>query len=59
MAMYLCDLCKHLLDDDYSPCVEHPQVERQHLFCCEDCKEKLEALDELTTLSQEAGEYDI
>lgn len=40
MAIYLCEECNQMIDDDYFPCVEHPTV--KEAFCCEVCAEELE-----------------
>lgn len=40
MAIYRCDECDQLIDDDYFPCVEHPHYADQ--FCCEECADKVE-----------------
>ena len=40
MAMYRCDECDRLLDDDYEPMVEHPTD--AEVFCCEMCADKVE-----------------
>jgi predicted nucleic acid-binding Zn ribbon protein len=40
VAIYNCDECGEMFDDDYSPCVEHPND--SSLFCCEGCATELE-----------------
>lgn len=41
MAMYRCEECEQLINDDYSPCVEHPT--QAEAYCCEECADKIEA----------------
>ena len=53
MAIYRCDECEHMIDDDYFPCVEHPTD--SNLFCCEDCAESLEEDAEFKVMK---AEYD-
>ena len=40
MAIYRCEVCEQLIDDDYFPCVEHPTDPTA--FCCEACAEEIE-----------------
>ena len=39
MAIYICYECGQHYDDDYHPCVEHPQD--TILYCCEACAEAI------------------
>ena len=40
MAIYRCDECDQMIDDDYFPCVEHPTD--AEAYCCESCADKVE-----------------
>ena len=40
MAIYICEDCGEMIDDDYSPCVEHPTDSTA--YCCEECAENLQ-----------------
>lgn len=40
MAIYRCDDCEQFIDDDWEPCVEHPDDTCQLL--CPACAEKYE-----------------
>ena len=51
MAIYICDECGSMLDDDYFPCVEHPIDNTR--FCCEGCAQYIE--DE--ALGKDDGDY--
>lgn len=49
MAIYRCEECNQLIDDDYFPCVEHPTDPTA--FCCESCAQELEEECDEDTLS--------
>jgi len=40
MAIYYCDECSKMIDDNYFPCVEHPH--EVDVFCCEACADLLD-----------------
>jgi len=55
MAMYRCDECEKLIDDDYFPMVEHPT--QAELYCCESCADKVEE-EEADEFKRMKAEYD-
>ena len=40
MAIYQCEECQQMIDDDYFPCVEHPT--NPLAYCCESCADEIE-----------------